>query len=297
MNVIINGAEYEYVTHVKADVQLRSSFFQLAKETFELDFEPWYQKGYWGDRYITYTLVTNHKVVANVSVNVIDTTWQGQKRLYIGIGTVMTANEYRQKGLSGWLMNEVLCEWTEKCDAIFLMANDSVVDFYPKFGFVRADEYQYTMNIQQSNAAAKKLDMTSAQDIQLLLNTYKLSNPFSALPMENNTELLMFCCTELFHEFIYYVEEYDAIVIAEHEGEQLICYDIYSSGNDGRVEDILSAVAVEHTKSAVLGFTPKLTEGCTIEPLHEEDTTLFVLGSKDYIFSGHKLMIPTLARA
>ncbi|MBD8497946.1 GNAT family N-acetyltransferase [Paenibacillus arenosi] len=297
MNVIISGTEYTYVTNVKADEQLRSSFFQLANETFEIDFEPWYQKGYWGDRYITYALSTEQKVVANVSVNVIDTTWQGQKRLYIGIGTVMTANEYRQKGLSGWLMNEVLREWTEKCDAIFLMANDSVVNFYPKFGFERADEYQCTMNIQQSNIISRKLDMTSAQDIQLLLSTYKFSNPFSALPMESNTELLMFCCTELFHEFIYYVEEYDAIVIAEHEGEQLICYDIYSSGNDVSVTNILSAVAAENTRSAVLGFTPKQTEGCTIEPLHEEDTTLFVLKIKENVFSSNKLMIPTLARA
>ncbi|TVX89723.1 GNAT family N-acetyltransferase [Paenibacillus agilis] len=297
MSVIVSGAEYEYVTNVKADEQLRSSFFQLAKETFELDFEPWYQKGYWGDRYITYALLADNRIVSNVSVNVIDTTWQGQKYRYIGVGTVMTADAYRQKGLSGWLMNNVLDEWTDNCDAIFLLANDSVVHFYPKFGFERADEYQCTMNIQQSTVAARKLNMTSEQDIQLLLDMYKYSNPFSALPMENNTELLMFCCTEFFQDYIYYVESHNAIVIAEHDGEQLICYDIFSGETGGSMADILSAVAAKNTTSVVLGFTPNQTEGCTIERLHEEDTTLFVLKSKENVFASNKLMIPTLARA
>ncbi|MCR8844499.1 GNAT family N-acetyltransferase [Paenibacillus sp. SC116] len=297
MKVTINGTAYDYVTNVKDNEQMRLSFFQLAKETFDLNFEPWYQKGYWGDRYITYALLSGNTVVSNVSVNVIDTTWQGQKRRYIGIGTVMTAAAYRQKGLNGWIMNEVLDEWTDKCDAIFLLANDSVVDFYPKFGFERADEYEYKMmNIQPSSTTVRKLDMDSAQDVDLLLDCYKYGNPFSALPIENNTELLMFYCTELLNNNIYYVDSYDAIVIAGQEDEQLICYDIFSKGNEN-IENIVSAVAEEHTKLAVLRFTPKQTEQCTIEPLHEEDTTLFVLSSKENPFASNKLMIPMLARA
>ena len=40
--------------NVKEDAALRHSFNALAGETFGLDFEPWYQYGYWGERSPTF---------------------------------------------------------------------------------------------------------------------------------------------------------------------------------------------------------------------------------------------------
>ena len=76
--------------NIKNDSYLRRSFFQLAKNTFDLSFEQWYQNGYWTDSYIPYVLHENGTVVANASVNIIDTLWQGEKKRYIQLGTVMT---------------------------------------------------------------------------------------------------------------------------------------------------------------------------------------------------------------
>lgn len=296
MKYNIKGYEYNYITNVRENDQARTSFNQLAKETFGISFESWYQKGYWGDNYIPYALMDGDTVISNVSVNIIDTTWKNQKKRYVQLGTVMTAATYRHKGLSNWLMEKVLTEWNDKCDAIFLYANDSVLDFYPKFGFEKAIEYQYTMKVQHKETTVEKLDMSSEKDIQLLLRTYELSNPFSALPMENNSGLLMFYCSQFMRENIYYVEQYESIVVAEHDGNNLICYDVFSEGNC-QLGDILNAVATENTKAAILGFTPKHTENCIIEELHAEDTTLFLLKSKENLFVGNKLMIPLLAHA
>ena len=48
---------------------LRASFNALAKETFGLNFEDWYQNGYWTDRYNPHSVVVDGQVVSNVSVN------------------------------------------------------------------------------------------------------------------------------------------------------------------------------------------------------------------------------------
>lgn len=68
----------------------------------------------------------------------------------------MTDCEYRNKGISRKLMDKVLQDWKDKCDAIYLYANDSVLDFYPKFGFIKAKEYQYSKNIVPTIGQDKK---------------------------------------------------------------------------------------------------------------------------------------------
>ena len=84
---------------------LRNSFIDLAIKTFDLSFKEWYRKGYWTDAYIPYALVSNNKVIANASANIIDLIWQGEPRRYIQIGTVMTDIDHRDKGLAGQLLS------------------------------------------------------------------------------------------------------------------------------------------------------------------------------------------------
>lgn len=122
---------------------LRSSFNNLTEKTYGFNFENWYENGCWRDLHIPYSLIYENKVVANVSVNIIDFLVLGEKKRYIQLGTVMTDKDYRNQGLCRKLMGIVLEEWENKCDMIYLFANDSVLDFYPKFGFVKSNEYQY----------------------------------------------------------------------------------------------------------------------------------------------------------
>lgn len=112
-------------------------------DKYGFDFEEWYQNGYWKDRYIPYALLDGNNVITNVSVNIIDFFVMGEKKTCIQIGTVMTDKEYRNQGLNRFLMKKVLEEWRERCDVIYLFANDSVLNFYPKFGFVSVPEYQH----------------------------------------------------------------------------------------------------------------------------------------------------------
>ena len=294
MKQIINGNEYNLSKNVRNSEVHRASFNQLSKRIFNLDFEPWYQSGYWGDLYIPYTLSYNHTVVANVSVSPITFKWGNQRKRYVQLGTVMTEPEYRGKGLSRWLMNIVLEEWIKNCDAIFLFANDSVREFYPKFGFVEATQYQYYKSVSPVVNNVRRLDMSLDSDRQLLLDRYKLSNPFSAFSMEENPGLLMFYCLQFLKDNIFYIEQYEAVVIAETKDTNLLCYDIFCPMGVS-MDAILSSVASANTESVVLGFTPKNIGDYQVSKLNEANTTLFLLGNKENLFNDNRLMFPLLS--
>lgn len=298
MNIkwIIDDVEYTYNAEVRENTSIRLSFSELSKEVFGLSFEKWYQDGYWQDKYIPHVLIHNDKVVANVSVNIIDTNIQGQLKRYIQIGTVMTDCDYRNKGLSRKLMDKVLEDWKDKCDAIYLFANDSVLDFYPKFGFIKAIEYQYSKEVVPAIGKIRKLNMTDDNDIKLLKSYYEKSNPFSMLPMLNNYGLLMFYCSSFMKNCVYYLEDVDAIVIVEYDAETLTCFDIYCDA-DKSMDEIIATIAKEDCKNIIFGFTPKDVSGCTVKSFEEDDRTLFILGSKENIFDKYKIMLPLLSQA
>lgn len=157
---------------------LRNSFIDLAIKTFDLSFKEWYRKGYWTDAYIPYALVSNNKVIANASANIIDLVWQDEPRRYIQIGTVMTDVDHRNKGLAGQLVNAILADWQDKADAFFLFANPNTVDFYPKFGFERTEEHQAILPVMPAAGDFRKLDMDRPEDVALLQRYYEKSNPF-----------------------------------------------------------------------------------------------------------------------
>jgi len=92
-------------------------------------------------------------------------------------------SDFRKQGLNRWLIEKALNEWKEKCDGIYLYANDSVVDFYPKFGFIPIHEYRYSSTLSKKDGVFRKLNLSIPRDVNLLIRKHKESNPFSLLAM------------------------------------------------------------------------------------------------------------------
>ena len=80
--VQIEDKKYLYKSKYRDDDSLRKSFNRLANNIFDIDFERWYQEGYWGDGYIPYSLIDDNEVVANVSASIMGLILKG-KRNYI----------------------------------------------------------------------------------------------------------------------------------------------------------------------------------------------------------------------
>jgi len=60
----------QVIKDYRNDTKLRTSFNELAGKTFGLNFEDWYQNGYWTDRYNPHSIVIDGKVAAAMVLSV-----------------------------------------------------------------------------------------------------------------------------------------------------------------------------------------------------------------------------------
>ena len=109
MEQIINISNKRYIfsNEIKNSDSKRNGFIALAEKVFDLSFDSWYKNGYWTDKYCPYTLFDGEKAVANVSASKIHTIVDGEPKLYIQLGTVMTHPDYRNLGLSNTLIGKI----------------------------------------------------------------------------------------------------------------------------------------------------------------------------------------------
>ena len=292
---------YEIVKNYRNNDALRASFNALSKATFGLEFETWYRNGYWGEKYNPYSIVVDGQVVANVSVNTTDMLWDGSRKHFLQLGTVMTAKPYRRQGMIRRIMEEIEKDYGQDVDGIYLFANDSVLDFYPKFGFRTEKEYQYTKKIAPQEGENGRIDtlvqvpMREKSAWMQLEHAILNSASQSRLALTDNIGLLMFYVTGFMQENVYYDREQEAYVIAETEGEEVLIHNIFSGRqvDPGRI----AAAFGENIRQVRLGFTPVCAEGYTMSEVREEDTTLFIKEKAFDEFEKEKLMIPTLAHA
>ncbi|MFT8314274.1 MAG: GNAT family N-acetyltransferase [Clostridium sp.] len=296
--VSINCNKYTFIKEFKDNTLLRNSYNALTQKTYEFNFEQWYQEGYWGSGYKPYSLLDGENIVANVSASIVDCLVLGEAKRYIQIGTVMTDSAYQNQGLARYLMEKVIEEWKNKCDMIYLFANDSVLDFYPKFGFTAANEYQYSKTITKDNEVivAEKLDMSLDNNRELVEERVANSISISKLTMLKNVGLIMFYCTSFMRDKVYYLREQDVIVIAEFKGDTLYLQDIFSL-SEVDLDNIIKSLTNKEIKTVVLGFTPNDVDGYYVNLLQEDNTTLFVMKDKSDLFQDNKLMFPILSHA
>ena len=255
---------------------LRASFNRLAEKTFGLNFENWYQNGFWQYNYIPYSVVIDGEVVSNVSVNACSMNYKGKIVKLIQLGTIMTDIDHRGKGYAGALMKEVIKDYDGKVDGIYLFANDSVLEFYPKFGFKEAKEYQYTKEVTISDECkAQNIPLKGKDDFDRAAKILDTNNQNAQLYMVGNPGLYMFYLSQFMTENLFYIEECGSYAIAEMEDDTLILHTIIGNG---AVDEVIRAFGSQ-IKKVVLCFTPKDTGGFEKTELHEEDTTFFVQGN------------------
>lgn len=297
MKLTIGDKEYIFLIGYQNENKYRAAFNNLAKKIFGFTFEEWYRAGYWNEKYIPYTLFDEEKAVANVSVNIMDFNTFDEQQRYIQIGTVMTDEKYRNKNLNRFLMEKVLDDWSEKCDFIYLYANNSVLELYPKFGFESVNEYEYFKSVDKTvgNGNFEKLNMNLKADKKRLYRCAKNSKSFGKLSMRENADLVMFYCTSFLKESVYYIKSLDVIAVAIFNDNQLHLWDVF-----GRVEVELDKIIYSLVNSQIdeilLGFTPVDCRAYEVRKISGEDA-LFIQKVQTKLFDENRVMFPLLSHA
>lgn len=266
-----------YEKNYQTNKELRKSFNDLADLTFGINFEKWYEKGYWTERYEPHSYIIDGKVIANVSVNKLDLIVHNSRKKAIQIGTVMTHPDYRNKGLSKKLMNKVLKEYENHIDVFYLYANDSVLDYYPKFGFQKVNEHIFSMPFQ-GKSQQKPLNYLNGHDdndLAFIYNFAKKRQPNSTFFSTSNTdELLMFYSIYVYPESIVYIEEEGVIVFYQIDGDTLHIADVVSH-TKFNLNSILARLADEKVEKVIFGYNENSLPSIETSPMNSRGT-LFV---------------------
>lgn len=281
------------VKNVRDNDKFRKAYNELSKDIFGIDFEEWYQAGFWSNKHIPYSIIEDDHMIANVSVNVIDILWNGNNKHYIQLGNVMTHEIYRNKGYIRIIMEEIFNDYENQCDGIFLFANDSVLNFYPKFGFSKHTEYRYHQIVDiDGDSSIRKFDIKNKDNRNIFVEAIKNSLVFSKFDTSQNYELIMFYANGFMNDNIFYDEKNDTYLIAEQDGKEILVHAIFSEHN----VDIKNVVKhfYGHISKIKLGFVPNNIDEYETEICIENDTTLFVRG---FDFGGEELMFPTLSHS
>lgn len=304
--------QYNYTCNVKDDDKLRESFNELTRKVFGFDFVDWYETGHWQDKYIPHVLVDNGKVVSNVSVNLMQFMVNGEKKNYIQIGTVMTDPDYRGQGLNRYIMEKILEEYRGKTDGIYLFGNDSVLEYYPKFGFRPQKEYEYKLclsnDAKQENSAClnkcriEKVDLADEESSRKLYAAITEcdglavgQNPNDGFFMCDNLGLYQFWLAAEFASNLYYVPEAEAYVIAEVTEKTLLVHQIFGR-NEVDMEKLADAFGAEITEVR-LAFTPAEKKAYEEREYKEEDCTLFVMGEQLEAVLEERMKFPIMSHA
>ncbi len=317
---------YKLYKDYRDEEWLREEFFAFTKKIFGLSFKEWYNYGFWNNTYICYSLFDGDNLTSNVSLSKLDVVINGEEKKAIQLATVGTLDEYRGKGLSRYLIEMVLNDYKDDYDFFFLSANDTVVDFYPRFGFKRILEYKFTCNpgiisndsIRDTNCQdrrlgsnskydnskdiiqvvnkdyMRKLYIDSKDDMAIIKNLFKertrLSNVFS---IKDYSSIFMWYVVNFYRDSIWYLADEEIIIVYQIEDQTLDIYDIISKDSI-KFSDIVKYMDLNGLENIRFHFTPDLIDiEVESEPIISDDP-FFVLG--DFPLGGKEFKVPQLAQ-
>ncbi|MEG1480839.1 GNAT family N-acetyltransferase [Clostridium sp.] len=283
---------FRLISDYKNNEKYRKSFSNLAKNTFGLNFERWFQEGYCNDNYISYSYIDNDEVIANVSINKFTVIVDGKINNAIQLGTVMTDKLYRNEGLIRSLMNEIFKIYEKDSNFIYLFANDSVLNFYPKFGFKKVVESTYEIDLEEVDLVEtniRKLDVTCSQDHIIINRLCETRVPISnQLGIVNDKWPLKVYCNFMYSDNIYYINEDDCIIILSRYNGIINLYDILSESKIN-LDTIIEKVVCNTDKKIIINFIPNCKKYKVKKGIKEEDDDTLFVRSNVELFNGEVL--------
>ncbi|MFM9503829.1 GNAT family N-acetyltransferase, partial [Listeria monocytogenes] len=101
----------------------------------------------------------------------------------------------RKQALAKHLLNHVIAKYEDQYDLRYLFANNTILDFYPKFGDRKREESSFTVDacsLKRESSNLKKLNPGNKTDFQLISRIVSEKTPLSnILDVRESEDLLM----------------------------------------------------------------------------------------------------------
>lgn len=223
--VFCNGNDKAYQR--KLNALLREVFF---------DFSFWYDLNLWDDRYESYAWEEDGRIVANLCAFRMKMRFHGHDCDALSIGAVATHPAYRGRGLARSLFEEVFARHPHT--PVYLSANESVLDFYPKLGFRRVCEQLPVAEVALENAEdlenpenPKNPCRVRHDDPRVRELVFARRHFADALDCLNAETIAMFhLYLPPLRDQLYLLPALNTLVAASREGETLRLHGVFSGG-------------------------------------------------------------------
>ena len=283
----IRYREFALRADCQRDPEGLAALDRLGWDTFRLKLRAWYETGCWQEGTRALTLFREREAVSSLFASSMELSWQGRQIPAVQIGGVMTAPPFRGQGCSRRLMEQVLALYPKQF--VFLYANDTVREFYPRFGFEECPEYERQMPIASRPGKLRRID--PRQERALLEELYRAGNPWAALSLREYPEVFLFNCFHGWAEDLWLWEEAGVLGAVRWEGARMYCGELL--GASVPLGDALAAFARPETRTARLGFAAAAPAGAPVLR-QEKDTTLFIRPAGVNPFASDKLCLSPL---
>ncbi len=233
------------------DKQYQKQLNSLLKPIF-LDFTFWYDLDLWDQNYESYSIMHAGEIVSNICVYKTDVMFRGKQHRALSIGAVATKEEYRGSGYAGTIMEHILNKYPNT--PMYLAANESVVDFYPRYGFERIEEHLPVAHYLIDNTIAPQKIQYS--DPKVWNHVYKQKNFSTALDCQNTACITMFHIYEGYlKDCIYEIPTLDTTVIATQDRNTLKIIGVFSL-RDISFFELAQHLPFQNVSTVEFGFMP-----------------------------------------
>lgn len=250
-------------------------FDDLIQEVFGFSFSPWLERELWDERYESYSIIENSRMLSNVCIFKAELIVSGDTVRANRFGAIATRKDSREKGLSRRLMEHVLSLYPGR--PAYLSANPSVIEFYPRYGFRPIQTYKPKIAVEINNGARKAIKLEL--DDPIFMGFLSERSIFSKLVDCKNTQpVQIFNLLIEYDKDIYFLPELDVVAIMQHEGSRLFLADVFAKKpiSFGCLKQHLPFNGID---SVEFGFCPDWLD---IEPMwipeNMKEEPFFVLG-------------------
>ncbi|MBM3545759.1 MAG: GNAT family N-acetyltransferase [Alphaproteobacteria bacterium] len=268
------------ITH--SDTEWHERFFAFVETAFRSagTFRPWAARGGWRPGYEIFVLERDGQILSTAGRQTMRLIVDGQEHAGYQLGAVASSKDHRNRGLSRRLLTWLLSEDDAATRPIILFGNRSVLDFYPRFGFTRIMQTQFTtpIEIEPGAARAPTLDLDNASDRARLAELCgRARAPGTVFSACDYYPALLWLLTHK-PRTVFWLDELDAAVVASVEDGRLILHDVIAT-RPFDLRPILPRVTPSRVRMLEFGFGPEAWwPSAEASPDDDIDSPFFVRG-------------------
>lgn len=223
-----------YSDKYSSDIKKREKLYPLFERVFGISistFTDLSNRGLWNDDYLPYTFFDGNQAVANVSAFPLPMNINGKFTKCMGIQSVMTHPDYRNKGLMKKLFQRMLDDLDQGYEGAVLFTSSP--ELYTPYGFKVIEQYYFKKDFNQTSTEQKsslqKLDpLSKSEDLKVIKDIFKTRGSLSKFfaPDSYLNCLYFNFYNPYIYEKLFYVAELKTIVVFEVVEGTLQIFDV-----------------------------------------------------------------------